>query len=490
MQLPAALIALVVSVLLVAGPAQARYRIGISEQDRAMFSSPAWQRLGLVRTRYLVAWDWARTGQQAEVDAYMRAARAAGQDVLVTFTAHRGCFNGRRYGRERYCRAPSARAYRAAFRRFDDRYPWVRTYAGWNEVNHISQPTFGRPRLAVRYYRVLRSERRRRDFRVLAADVLDTANLLRYLRAFRRLAPGRPRLWGLHNYQDVNRGTAGDTRRMLRTRPRRGVADRDERDREVRRQPPVPLLGGARRAPHALDVPDRRSLRRAAAAAPRADLAALRLRVVRGAAGRALRRRRRRSRRRSAAGLRRAPAPRARPPLTGIVRAGPHRTEERSQVKEEELVSRVTDLLREAGAEEPVVAAGIFNPRGHTGGMFAGGLAGDSVGGAFGGLGSSIGTAGGALAGAKANDAASGLPEWLVLAVTDASVVGFDTDGRRRPTRPIFRLERARLETKVHQRVNVRVLELIDRETGARIELEGNRIPTLHTGPVLDALKD
>ena len=216
MQLPAALIALVLSVLLVAAPAQARYRIGISEQDRAMFSSPAWQRLGLVRTRYLVAWDWARTGQQAEVDAYMRAARAAGQDVLVTFTAHRGCFNGRRYGRERYCRAPSARAYRAAFRRFDDRYPWVRTYAGWNEVNHISQPTFRRPRLAVRYYRVLRRERRRRDFRVLAADVLDTANLLRYLRAFRRLAPGRPRLWGLHNYQDVNRGTVGDTRRMLR----------------------------------------------------------------------------------------------------------------------------------------------------------------------------------------------------------------------------------------------------------------------------------
>ena len=216
MKVPAALIALVLTALLVAGPARAGYRIGISEQDRALFASPAWQRLGLVRTRYLVAWDWARTGQQAEVDAYMRAARAAGQDVLVTFTAHRGCFNGRRYGRERYCRAPSARAYRAAFRRFDDRYPWVRTYAGWNEVNHISQPTFGRPRLAVRYYRVLRSERRRRDFRVLAADLLDTANLLPYLRAFRRLAPGRPRLWGLHNYQDVNRGTAGDTRRMLR----------------------------------------------------------------------------------------------------------------------------------------------------------------------------------------------------------------------------------------------------------------------------------
>jgi hypothetical protein len=138
---------------------------------------------------------------------------------LVTFTAHRGCFDGRRYARSAVCRAPSARAFRAAVRAFDDRYPWVRTYGAWNEVNHVSQPTFGRPRLAVRYYRVLLRERRARRFRVMAADVLDTANMHRYLRAFLRRAPGRPRLWGLHNYQDVNDRTSADTRRMLRTVP-------------------------------------------------------------------------------------------------------------------------------------------------------------------------------------------------------------------------------------------------------------------------------
>ena len=270
MKVRAALIALVLTALLVAGPAQA----ALPDRDqRAGPRDVLEPGLAAARARSVRATSSRGTGRgrgsrrRSTPTCGRRAPR--GQDVLVTFTAHRGCFNGRRYGRERYCRAPSARAYRAAFRRFDDRYPWVRTYAGWNEVNHISQPTFGRPRLAVRYYRVLRSERRRRDFRVLAADVLDTANLLRYLRAFRRLRPGRPRLWGLHNYQDVNRGTAGDTRRMLAQRPRRGVADGDERDREVRRQPPVPLLGGACGAPHALDVPDRRSLRRAAAAAPR-----------------------------------------------------------------------------------------------------------------------------------------------------------------------------------------------------------------------------
>ena len=106
-------------------------------------------------------------------------------------------------------------------RAFDDAYPWVRTYSAWNEVNHVSQPTFRSPRLAVRYYAVLRRESRRRHFRVMAADVLDTSNLRAYLRAFLRRAPGRPRLWGLHNYQDVNRRTSADTRDMLRLVPGR-----------------------------------------------------------------------------------------------------------------------------------------------------------------------------------------------------------------------------------------------------------------------------
>jgi hypothetical protein len=214
------LMSLLVASLAGSPAAEARYRIGVGEQSAAMFATPAWQALGLAQVRYLVPWDWAASpGQRAEVDAYMAAARADAQHVLVTFTAHRGCFDGHRYARTAICRAPSAGAYRAAVRAFDDRYPWVRTYAAWNEVNHISQPTFGHPGLAARYYRVLRRERRERGFRVMAADVLDTANMHRYLRSFLRRAPGRPRLWGLHNYQDVNDRTSADTRRMLRTVP-------------------------------------------------------------------------------------------------------------------------------------------------------------------------------------------------------------------------------------------------------------------------------
>src|SRR4029453_2700469 len=57
----------------------------------------------------------------------------------------------------------------------------------------------------------------KRKFKVMAADMLDTSNMARYLRSFLRRAKGSPRLWGLHNYQDVNYRTSTDTRRMLAT---------------------------------------------------------------------------------------------------------------------------------------------------------------------------------------------------------------------------------------------------------------------------------
>jgi hypothetical protein len=44
------------------------------------------------------------------------------------------------------------------------------------------------------------------------------------------------------------------------------------------------------------------------------------------------------------------------------------------------------------------------------------------------------------------------------------------------------------IEVKVHQRVNGRVLELIDSESGSQIELEGNRLPITHSKDVIAEL--
>jgi hypothetical protein len=156
---------------------------------------------------------------------------------------------------------------------------------------------------------------------------------------------------------------------------------------------------------------------------------------------------------------------------------------------EERMIEIVAEALRESGVPEEVTAAGQFLPRGHTGSMFAGGLVGDSLGGS--GLAGSVATAGGSLGGVHLNDAASGLPSRMLVGVTPTHVCGVDAATRHSAAGPIvFRVPRAGLEVKVHQRVNVRVLELIDTGSGSRIELEGNRIPLTHSKDVIEALAD
>jgi hypothetical protein len=215
-----ALIAALMS-LVVAAPASAKYKVGLGEQKPQMFDNASWQSLKLKRVRYLVPWDYAKhRGQRDEVNFFMARALANRQDVLVTFTARRGCYSAKgRYSKKKACRAPSAKAYRKAFLAFDKAFPWVRTYSAWNEVNHKSQPTFKSPAKAAGYYNVLRKYTRKKKFRAMAADMLDTGNMARYLATFKRKAKGSPKLWGLHNYGDVNRRRTTFTKRMLRSVP-------------------------------------------------------------------------------------------------------------------------------------------------------------------------------------------------------------------------------------------------------------------------------
>jgi hypothetical protein len=160
-------------------------------------------------------------------------------------------------------------------------------------------------------------------------------------------------------------------------------------------------------------------------------------------------------------------------------------------VKEATMVERVQEALARIGIEDEVVGAGIFFPRGHSGAMFAGGMIGGDVGGELGRLAGDVGLVAGAIGAGKAADAASGLPERMMIAASASTVYGFDThrEHGREPTDLIFRLPRSRLEVRVHQRVNVRVLELIDEASDSRVELEGERLPGFHTSDVIDALR-
>lgn len=204
--------------LVAVAPASAAYRVGIGEQSTAMFDSKRFTALNVKRVRHLVPWDWYRHDYQvAETAAFMSRAQAAGAEVLVTFTASRGCYRDGRYSRQAACRPPSASAYGASVRRFQAAFPQLRTFSPWNEVNHVSQPTYRRPALAARYYREAR--RNCDDCRVVAADVLDSSDVGAYLRGFLRAVPGTPKLWGLHNYADVNRRRSSGLRTVMRIVP-------------------------------------------------------------------------------------------------------------------------------------------------------------------------------------------------------------------------------------------------------------------------------
>lgn len=160
-------------------------------------------------------------------------------------------------------------------------------------------------------------------------------------------------------------------------------------------------------------------------------------------------------------------------------------------MSEEKMEHAAHEALRERGVEEEVVAAGQFNPRGHSGGMFVGGMAGDTAGGALGGVGDAVGTVAGIGAGGAAADEASGLPTFMLVGVTANAVYGWAGQSRSKtPRQLVFEVDRSDLEVKVHQRANVRVLELVHRSDGSTIELEGNRLPITHSKDVIEALQD
>jgi hypothetical protein len=190
-------------------PAPAAKAVGIGDQGEAVFSAPLFRALGIDKARRVVPWDVMQvSSEQKLTDTWLTAARKAGVEPFISFGA----------SRRAPTRLPSVAQFRAAFLAFHKRWPQVRVYAPWNEINHKSQPTAEHPDRAAAFYDVVRDNCSRCT--VLAADVLDQAGFARYLARFRRAVHGpTPQLWGLHNYSDTNRFRTRGTRSMLRAVP-------------------------------------------------------------------------------------------------------------------------------------------------------------------------------------------------------------------------------------------------------------------------------
>jgi hypothetical protein len=185
-------------------------QVGIAEEKSDMFADPRFRALGMKTARRSVAWDvfkydWA----EAEVDHWLKEARAAGVRPLITFARSRV--------NDQIHYIPTREEYRQAFLKFRARWPWVTDFVASNESNY-SDPGFKRPELAAQYYNDMRAACR--HCKVAAATLLEVPGREKYLKTwvkrFLKVAKPRPKYWAVHNYVSANKFSLKGTKQMLK----------------------------------------------------------------------------------------------------------------------------------------------------------------------------------------------------------------------------------------------------------------------------------
>lgn len=209
------------AVAAVAMPASAgAVTYGISDQQASTFSNPLYKPLKLKEARYVAPWDTVFDAtQRGRLDAWYAAASAAGQRLLVSFE------HSRTPGAENS--VPTVEQYEAATKLFHERYPLFKDINTWNEVNAcqkagqterqplgICKPS--KAKLLVQYW--ASNKRVFKGAKIIPLDVLDDKNpgaAIKYIKAFKKVMPSTPKIWGVHNYSDTNRRSSSRTKKIL-----------------------------------------------------------------------------------------------------------------------------------------------------------------------------------------------------------------------------------------------------------------------------------
>jgi len=222
LRIPARLIALgtVTAILLALGasatvaktakpkPAPARLQVGIGQQSSQLFQSPYWYALHLPNVRYVAPWDvLSDKSQRIRFDDFMHSAIRARANVMI------GLSHSLRTAKLA-TRLPTPAQYQRAVRALHKRYPTIREWVPWNEVNHPSALTARKPGLVATYYNIVKKACPK--CLVVGGDVLDTGNMKWWITQFLRKTHNKPRIWGIHNYSDANRFKREGVVRLLR----------------------------------------------------------------------------------------------------------------------------------------------------------------------------------------------------------------------------------------------------------------------------------
>jgi hypothetical protein len=146
------------------------------------------------------------------------------------------------------------------------------------------------------------------------------------------------------------------------------------------------------------------------------------------------------------------------------------------------MVEMVRAAVTDLGVDDRIVAAGEFNPRGTPDRCSSAGSPATTS-----------PARSGSPPGRSAHGASGTSSAVCRRARSSASPTGRCTgspgDARSSTGGLVFNVDRSAVRVEVHQRVNVRIVELIDEASGSRIELEGNRLPVTPSKDVIDHLR-
>jgi hypothetical protein len=195
--------------------AAATFLTGLGDESTEMFGNPAWKQLNTKIARYIVPYDAAvHSFSLDKAKLWMKAAESQHMQILVAFY----------HSEYSPTRMPSVAQYQHDVQKFVKLFPHVKQYQSWNEANRgnirgaLASPSAS---AAARYYQALL--RVCKGCTVLGLDVLDANNIsptLRYISEFKReigkLRTVMPKIWGLHNYSDINRLQSFRTRELSR----------------------------------------------------------------------------------------------------------------------------------------------------------------------------------------------------------------------------------------------------------------------------------
>ncbi len=194
--------------------AASTYFTGIGDESPEMFTDPNWLQLKTKIARYIAPYDAvAHSYSLDRAKVWIKAAEAAHQQVLVAFY----------HSEYTPTKMPSVATYQKDVQKFIKDFPHVKQYQSWDEANRgnirgaLASPSAG---AAARYYQALL--RVCKGCTVLGLDILDADNIsptLRYISEFKReigkLRTVMPKIWGLHNYSDINRLESWRTRELV-----------------------------------------------------------------------------------------------------------------------------------------------------------------------------------------------------------------------------------------------------------------------------------